>query len=298
MPRSGAAGACRRRAAEEGPKMRSLLVVSLLLASLSNTAAAQVSVVIGLPVVRIQFSQPEFPRLVAVPGYPVYYDPGAPSNYFFYDGLYWVYEGDTWYASSWYDGPWGMVSPQAVPLFILRVPVRYYRQPPAYFQAWQADAPPRWGDHWGRDWQRQRGGWDKWDRREAPPPAPLPAYQRQYAGNRYPRAEQQEALRAQNYRHEPRDAAVSRVHQEQAKHAGRPAAHAEPVVQPVARPPAHAQPGRPQAGVQQPEPRQQHQPKAREPDEKSHGKKAPSDSKDDDGKQHGDEHGGERGQRR
>ena len=47
---------------------------------------------------------------------------------------------------------------------------------------WRADAPPRWGDHWGNDWQQRRSGWDRWDHRIAPAPAPLPVYQRRYSG--------------------------------------------------------------------------------------------------------------------
>jgi len=97
-----------------------------------------------------------YPDLVRVPGYPVYYAPQLDSNFFFYDRLYWVYEQDNWYSSSWYDGPWDRVAPEFVPLFVLRVPVRYYRQPPSYFRGWGLEAPPRWGEHWGRDWERRR----------------------------------------------------------------------------------------------------------------------------------------------
>ena len=121
-----------------------------------TSADAQVSVGIG---VDIGINVPVYPELVLVPGYPVYYDARADSNYFFYDGVYWVYQGDNWYASSWYDGPWQMVRPDHVPLYVLRVPVRYYRQPPPYFRGWRADAPPRWGEHWGRGWERRRVGW-------------------------------------------------------------------------------------------------------------------------------------------
>lgn len=196
--------------------MRYLSVVMLLVLSPLSPADAQISIQIGIPSVSIGFSQPYYPELVAVPGYPVYYAPGSDSNFFFYDGLYWVYERDNWYASSWYNGPWSLVAPYEVPVFILRVPVLYYRHPPTYFSGWQRDAPPRWGDHWGHDWERQRGGWDRWDRRSVPAPAPLPVYQRQYSGNRYPQqAEQQHALRSQNYRHEPSDTSVRRVYQEQ-----------------------------------------------------------------------------------
>ncbi len=183
------------------------IVLSVLLGSVAPTHA-QVSVGVGisLPGVSIGINVPSYPRLVQVPGYPVYYDPRANSNYFFYDGLYWVYLGDNWYASSWYNGPWQLTAPEYVPLFVLRIPVRYYRQPPVYFRGWRADAPPRWGDHWGRDWEQRRSGWDQWDRRSAPRAAPLPIYQRQYSGNRYPRAaEQQNSIRSGNYRYQPRD---------------------------------------------------------------------------------------------
>jgi hypothetical protein len=149
-----------------------------------------------------------YPELVAVPGYPVYYAPQLDSNLFFYDGLYWVYAQDGWYASSWYDGPWDAVAPEGVPFFVLRVPVRYYRQPPTYFRDWAPEAAPHWGEHWGRDWEQRRAGWDHWDRAAAPAAAPLPTYQREYSGERYPRADQQLALRNQNYHYQPREAAV------------------------------------------------------------------------------------------
>jgi hypothetical protein len=147
-----------------------------------------------------------------VPGHPVYYDPRASSNYFFYDGAYWVFHGDNWYVSSWYDGPWNLVAPEYVPVYVLRVPVRYYRRPPAYFRAWQAGAPPRWGERWGRDWERRRAGWDRWDRRYAPRAAPLPVYQRHYSGDRYPRTlDRQYSIRSEHYRYRPREA-VTREH--------------------------------------------------------------------------------------
>jgi len=174
----------------------------------ANAAQAGVSIGIGLPNVSIGINLPVYPDLVPVPGYPVYYAPGIAGNYFFYDGMYWVYQNDNWYASSWYNGPWGYVDPMSVPLYVLRVPVGYYRQPPVYFGGWQSNAPPRWGDHWGRSWEQRRGGWDHWSRNSAPRPAPLPTYQRQYAGDRYPRVEQQRALRTQSYHYQPHDKVV------------------------------------------------------------------------------------------
>jgi hypothetical protein len=194
--------------------MRSAIVIACILLGAYAPASAQVRIGINLSL---------YPELVQVPGYPVYYAPQVDSNYFFYDGLYWVYARDNWYSSSWYDGPWDMAPPELVPLFVLRVPVRYYRQPPPYFRGWGYDAPPRWGEHWGRDWEQRRGGWDRWDRASAPAPAPLPTYQREYRRDRYPRADQQRALRSQNYHYQSREAMVRQQYPQPTAQAGEPA---------------------------------------------------------------------------
>ncbi len=261
--------------------MRFNLLVFLLLAAPLGATEAQLRIEIGTPSLSLSFRQQHYPTLVAVPGYPVYYDPNANGNYFFYDGMYWVYEGDNWYASEWFNGPWALVHPHVVPVFLLRVPVRYYRQPPAYFRGWQGSAPPRWGEHWGHDWERNRGGWDRWDRRHVPPPAPLPAYQRRYSGDRYPHAEQQRSLRHQNYRHEPRDEAVRGAYRQPPRHEPpRQEMHRQP---PQREAPRQAPPQREPPRQQQPqgEPPRQHQ------DGQGRGNHGP-----------GNERGGERGNER
>jgi hypothetical protein len=179
---------------------------------ISTPAAAQISVGIGiaLPSVRIGIDVPVYPHLVPVPGYPVYYDPRLDSNFFFYDGVYWDYAQDNWYTSSWYNGPWDLVPPEMVPDFVLRVPVFYYRRPPPYFAGWNREAPPRWGERWGRDWDDHRRGWDRWDRGSIPRAAPLPTYQRQYSRDRYPRPDEQRRLNDRNYHYQPREDVVRR----------------------------------------------------------------------------------------
>src|SRR5437868_11203395 len=112
--------------------MRHVLIGLLLTAAtvVTTPATAAVNVSIGINV-------PAYPSLVRVPNYPVYYAPGLQANYFFYDGLYWVFSPDgTWYESPWYNGPWYAVDPYSVPVFLLRVPVRYYRAAPSYFHSW------------------------------------------------------------------------------------------------------------------------------------------------------------------
>jgi hypothetical protein len=190
------------------------LVTALWMSTYPLTfAVAQVSFGITVPGVSIGINMPVYPRMVPVPGYPVYYAPSASSNYFFFDGMYWVFQEDRWYSSAWYNGPWMQEAPDRVPAYVLRVPVRYYRHPPAYFAGWQSSAPPRWGDRWGSDWQRQHRGWDTWDRRAAPPPAPLPAYQRQFKGRQYPQQDRQRALHDQRYQYQPRDTDVRQSYQ-------------------------------------------------------------------------------------
>jgi hypothetical protein len=158
-------------------KIRHLIIALGMLLSSASYAAVQVSIGINLPV---------YPQLVVIPGYPVYYAPRLQTNYFYYDGMFWVFRNGNWYKSDWYNGPWFYVASEAVPLYILRVPVRYYRRPPAFFHGWQANAAPRWGVHWGNRWEQRRRGWDNWNHRAAPKPAPLPTYQKQYTGKRYP----------------------------------------------------------------------------------------------------------------
>ena len=205
--------------------MRSLVLALPLLLGQVPSAHAQVSVGIGLslPGVSIGIDLPTYPQLVQVPGFPVYYAPRVNSNYFFYDGFYWVFQNDDWYSSGWYNGPWQLVEPDVVPLYVLRVPVRYYREPPVYFRGWRSDAPPQWGRHWGPDWEDQRRGWNRWDRRAVPHAAPLPVYQRNYSGDRYPRAvEQQRDLRSENYRYQPREAITRQADPQRQQQRDRP----------------------------------------------------------------------------
>ncbi|HCC53684.1 MAG TPA: hypothetical protein DEQ20_01960 [Desulfobulbaceae bacterium] len=185
------------------------IVLSMLLClATSAVAEVRIGIGIGLPNMSIGINLPLYPQLVPVSGYPVYYAPRLNANYFFYDGMYWVFQNDSWYASSWYNGPWWFVEPVYVPLFILRIPVRYYRQPPIYFRGWRSSAPPRWDNHWGPEWEQQRRGWDRWQRSAVPARAPLPVYQKQYSGDQYPRVEQQHDLRKQKYRYQPQEPVI------------------------------------------------------------------------------------------
>jgi hypothetical protein len=169
--------------------MRYAFIAGLALLGAVPTASAQVSLSISIGA---------YPSMMAIPGYPVYYAPGLDYNFFFYDGLYWIYQDDNWYSSTWYNGPWDSVGAFSVPIFMLQVPVRYYRRPPVFFRGWQGDDAPHWGDHWGRSWSQQRSGWDRRPEGNRPAPAPLPEYQRRYSGGSYPARDQQHMLQQAN----------------------------------------------------------------------------------------------------
>ncbi|HSB97243.1 MAG TPA: hypothetical protein VLC91_12385 [Spongiibacteraceae bacterium] len=204
-------------------KLRYGLLALCLSLGVADAASARADVSINLSIL---------PDLVPLPGYPVYYAPSVEANFFFYDGMYWLYEDDTWYASNWYNGPWDYVDPEAVPLFVLRIPVRYYRRPPPYFRDWHADAPPRWGYYWGPQWEQRRGGWDHWDHRHVPARAPLPVYQRPYSGDHYPRRDEQPQIRDRDYHYQshssgqPHANGPSPAHEQ--PHANEPRDHTPP----------------------------------------------------------------------
>ena len=177
-----------------------LILISMLMCTVMP-AEAGVSVSIGINLA-------QYPELIPVPGYPVYYAPELETNYFFYDGKYWVYADDNWYDSSWYNGPWQLIDPEFVPVYVLRIPVQYYRRPPIYFRSWLADESPHWGEYWGNDWSRHHQGWDHWKHNAVPARASLPVYQRQYTGNQYPQAAQQQRLQSNNNPHQAQHSTV------------------------------------------------------------------------------------------
>jgi hypothetical protein len=229
--------------------MRYAIILTSMLLGAALPANAEVSIAIAVPGLSIGINMPVYPQFQRVPNYPVYYAPQSGFNLFFYDGMYWAFQNDNWYASTWYNGPWGMVAPMYVPVYMLRVPVRYYQRPPPYFRGWSHNEPPRWGQHYGKHWEQERHGWDNWNRNSAPPPAPLPLYQRQYTGDRYPRYEQQPVIRSQNYRYQPSDPVVRQTYQHEEVEAKR---HSQPQQQ------------------QRSEPKQQPQQRYSEPQQQQH----------------------------
>ncbi|HUQ28907.1 MAG TPA: hypothetical protein VM051_09955 [Usitatibacter sp.] len=200
--------------------MRHILASAVLLLAFSLPAAAQEYVDIDVDV-------PEYPEMVPVPDSPVYYAPGVDSNYFFYDGLYWDYYNDRWYSSAWYNGPWTYVDPVYVPTYVLWVPIRYYRRAPHYWRGWSVHRPPRWAEHWGRDWQVRHNQNFRAGHRPAYARAPLPDYQRSYNRGNYPRAlQQQNDLHTRNYGYRPQENVVRQHYEHRGMGAAQQAAPA------------------------------------------------------------------------
>lgn len=220
--------------------MRTVFTLLLLLATVACTqpAGAQVSVGINAPGFSIGINLPVYPELVVMPDYPVYYAPRVNGNYFFYDGFYWVFnvQDGQWYSSSWYNGPWVFVQPVYVPQPILLVPFRYYRIRPAYWAGWAYNAPPRWGQHWGREWESRRAGWDRWDRSRPYAAAPLPVYQRDYTRDRYPAPSHQVIIHNEHYKYQANDTNVreqgSAISRQQSSGGAKATAKAERVEHP------------------------------------------------------------------
>lgn len=222
------------------------IAAAAILASTLGIAQMRFSVGVAVPGVSIGINVPSYPDLVPIPGYPVYYAPRLGMNLFFYDGRYWAYTNDNWYSSSWYDGPWYLTEPAMVPDYILRIPIRFYRRPPPYFLHWNREAPPRWGDHWGPQWEDHRRGWDRWDRRFVPPRAPLPRYQRDYPRDRYPNLDHQRAVEERYYHYRPGRDGDHRPKERTPGHV------TPPRRAPMERRPEHRYPGGDQRGVPPP----------------------------------------------
>jgi hypothetical protein len=88
------------------------------------------------------------PRVVAVPGTPVYHVPSMPYNYFVYAGHYYLFHEGMWLSAASYNGPWTVIALERVPQPILGVPVEYYKRPPGH---WKKHGPPPWAQAMGHE---------------------------------------------------------------------------------------------------------------------------------------------------
>lgn len=115
------------------------LLMAVTMGLVPPAAADSVNVSIG-----INLGAP--PKLVAIPGTPVYHAPALAYNYFSYGGHYYLFRDGAWFRASAYSGPWVSIAVGTVPPPILHVPVEYYKNPPGH---WKKKGPPPWAPAWG-----------------------------------------------------------------------------------------------------------------------------------------------------
>jgi hypothetical protein len=118
-------------------------------------AGVHVNIGINLPA----FVFPEPPSVVVIPGTYVYFAPEADVDVFFYHGYWYRPHERRWFRARSYNGPWGFVSPQAVPPPVMHLP-------PDYRHARRVYDPVPYGQlrkNW-RTWEREK----HWGRHDAP----------------------------------------------------------------------------------------------------------------------------------
>jgi hypothetical protein len=84
-------------------------------------AETSVSINIGPPAVVV--ASP--PEMVVIPNSLVYYAPGVEVDLLFHRDYWYTRNGNRWFRSHSYNGPWNVVGRRAVPAEIVRVPRNY-----------------------------------------------------------------------------------------------------------------------------------------------------------------------------
>jgi hypothetical protein len=135
--------------------MRTLTVGAVFLTAAAGALvveparAADVRINIGIPAPAIVIQAP--PRLVLVPGTPVFYAPEVEYNYFVYGDHHYIVRDGRWFIARTHRGPWRLVAVERVPRPIVAVPVTYYRVPPGHAKKFVRDRDD------DRDDDRDRG---------------------------------------------------------------------------------------------------------------------------------------------
>ncbi len=133
------------------------MIVALLMLGLimPPESPAEVSVNITVPLPGLVIPAP--PALVVIPGTYAYYPPDVSVDIFFYHGFWYRPYGGRWYMSRDYNGPWGGVAVERVPVALRRLPPGYRHGPEGYRSVPYPEVRRNW-----RTWERDR----YWDRHE------------------------------------------------------------------------------------------------------------------------------------
>jgi hypothetical protein len=109
------------------------LIALLLTGGLVPVAPAHADVNIGTSVAPPPaLVVPSPPRLVAVPGSPVFYGPSEPYDLFVYGGRYYSVRSGTWFLAAGPGTLWSIIATDRVPSPVLAVPTAYYKIPPEW----------------------------------------------------------------------------------------------------------------------------------------------------------------------
>jgi hypothetical protein len=137
---------------EEEMRDKTLVVLALalltgLLSPASSPAGVNINVNVGPPPPPpVVFAEP--PRLVVVPGSPVYYAPEVGYNVFVFRDHYYSFHDGAWFYAPTHRGPWSFVKAERVPRAVKAVPVKYYKIPPGHAKKMAGEhCPPGQAKH-------------------------------------------------------------------------------------------------------------------------------------------------------
>ena len=99
---------------------RTALAVFVVALSLASAAWGEVSVNvnIGIPGLRVELSSP--PDFIMPPSLGFYVAVGTPYDLYRVNNNYYVFQNNTWYRGTYYNGPWKVVNHQQLPQSLRR----------------------------------------------------------------------------------------------------------------------------------------------------------------------------------
>jgi hypothetical protein len=110
-----------------------------------------VTINIGAPPPPIIVASP--PKVLVVPGTPVYYAPSVSHNLFVYGGSYYTLHNGHWFYAKKPGAAWVFVPIEKVPRPVIGVPVTYYKIPPGHAKKMGDDD----GHGKGKGWRKGKG---------------------------------------------------------------------------------------------------------------------------------------------
>ncbi len=128
-------------------KLLPLAVLLTMIYAVPARAGVNVDVNIGVPVAP-QVVIDTTPRFIFSPALGFYVSVGIPYDIVYFDHVYYLHNGDYWYSSHYYNGPWVIIRHQHVPMWLRKhriQQIRHYRD-----MEYQ---------HYERDRKHYRGRW-------------------------------------------------------------------------------------------------------------------------------------------